>query len=53
MKQRFLELLRETKREGIEDLIKFLENSDFFTAPASTKFHGDYEGGLWEHSLKV
>ena len=53
MKERFLELLRETKREGMEDLIKFLENSDFFTAPASTKFHGDYEGGLLEHSLKV
>lgn len=53
MKQRCLELLREIKREGIEDLIKFLENSDFFTAPASTRFHGDYEGGLLEHSLKV
>ncbi len=53
MKQRFLELLRSTKREGMEELIKFLETSDFFTAPASTKFHGDYEGGLLEHSLKV
>lgn len=53
MKERFLELLRSTNREGIEELIKFLENSDFFTAPASTKFHGDYEGGLLEHSLKV
>ncbi len=53
MKERFLELLRSVKREGIEELIKFLEVSDFFTAPASTKFHGDYEGGLLEHSLKV
>ena len=53
MKERFLELLKSTNREGIEELIKFLENSDFFTAPASTKFHGDYEGGLLEHSLKV
>ena len=53
MKERFIELLRTTNREGIEDLIKFLENSDFFKAPASTKFHGDYEGGLLEHSLKV
>ena len=53
MKERFLELLRSTNREGIEELIKFLESSDFFTAPASTKFHGDYEGGLLEHSLKV
>lgn len=53
MKQRYLELLRTVKREGIEELIKYLESSDFFTAPASTKFHGDYEGGLLEHSLKV
>ena len=53
MKERFLELLRETNRDGIEDLIKFLENSDFFKAPASTKFHGNYESGLLEHSLKV
>ena len=53
MKEEFLNLLRSTKREGIEDLIKFIEKTDFFTAPASTKFHGDYEGGLLEHSMKV
>lgn len=53
MKERYLELLKTIKREGMEDLIKYLENSDFFTAPASTKYHGDYEGGLLEHSLKV
>ena len=53
MKEEFLELLRRVKREGIEDLIKFLENSDFFKAPASTRFHGDYEQGLVEHSLDV
>ena len=54
MKEKFLELLRSTNREGIEDLIKFIEEStDFFTAPASTRFHGDHEGGLLEHSLKV
>ena len=53
MKEKFLELLKTVKREGIEELIKYLESSDFFTAPASTKFHGDYEGGLLEHSLKV
>ena len=38
---------------GIEDLISFLEKTDFFTAPASTRFHGSFEGGLVEHSLKV
>ena len=53
MKEQFLELLKTVKRDGIEDLIKFLETSDFFKAPASTRFHGDYEGGLVAHSLKV
>ena len=54
MKEEFLELLRSTNREGIEDLIKFIEEStDFFKAPASTRFHGNYEGGLLTHSLKV
>ena len=46
MKEKFLELLRTVKRDGIEDLINFLEKSDFFKAPASTRFHGNYEGGL-------
>ena len=53
MKEEFLKLLRQVKREGIEDLINFLEKSDFFTAPASTRFHGNHEGGLVEHSMKV
>ena len=53
MKEEFLKILRSVKREGIEDFIKFLESTDFFTAPASTKFHGDYAGGLVEHSMKV
>ena len=53
MKEQFLELLRSTNREGIEELINFLEKTDFFTAPASTRFHGNHEGGLLEHSLKV
>ena len=53
MKERFLDLLREIKRDGMDDLLNFLESSDFLRAPASTKFHGNYEGGLVEHSLKV
>ena len=53
MKEQFLELLRQVKREGIEDLIEFIEKTDFFKAPASTRFHGSYEGGLVEHSMKV
>ena len=53
MKEKFIELLKSTNRPGIEDLISFLEKTDFFTAPASTRFHGSFEGGLVEHSLKV
>ena len=45
--------LRETRREGIENLIEYLEKSDFFIAPASIKYHGCYEGGLAEHSVNV
>ena len=53
MKQKFLELLGTVQREGMDNLIKFIESSDFFKAPASTRFHGDFEGGLLQHSLKV
>ncbi len=31
----------------------WLERSDFYTAPASTRFHGNYKGGLLEHSMNV
>lgn len=42
------------KREGADKLLAYLtEQSDFFTAPASTRYHGSYEGGLCEHSLNV
>ena len=40
-------------RDGIENLMQWLEGTDFFTAPASTRFHGSYAGGLVEHSLAV
>lgn len=53
MKEEFLGLLRSINREGMDKLIEFIEKSDFFKAPASTRFHGDYEGGLLEHSMKV
>ena len=53
MKEEFLNLLRSVNREGMDDLISFIEKSDFFKAPASTRFHGSYEGGLLEHSMKV
>ena len=53
MKEEFLKLLRSIQRAGIEQLIAFIESTDFFTAPASTRFHGDHAGGLLEHSMKV
>ena len=54
MKEKFLSLCRENiHREGIDKLLAWLEKSDFFTAPASTRFHGAHEGGLVEHSLNV
>jgi len=40
-------------REGSRDLLGWLRKSDFFTAPASTRFHLAYEGGLVEHSINV
>ena len=51
--ERFEQLLRSTNREGIENLISFIQKSDFYTAPASTRFHSCHEGGLLEHSLYV
>ena len=54
MIEEFKALLKSISREGMQDLINFIEErTDFYTAPASTRFHGDYEGGLVEHSLKV
>ena len=40
-------------RRGADRLLEWLMGSDFFTAPASTRFHAAYEGGLVEHSLNV
>ena len=52
-KERFIELLRSTGRQGIEEVVNYLEKSGFFTAPASTKHHLSFEGGLMEHSMNV
>lgn len=41
------------KRKGIDKLLEALDKSDFFTAPASTKYHDSVEGGLCYHSLRV
>jgi len=53
-KKKFIELLLSTKREGMDKLVNYLENeTDFFEAPASTKYHSSYVGGLLIHSLNV
>lgn len=53
-KDKFIELYSTyIKRPGAEELFKWIENSDFFTAPASTKYHEAYENGLCEHSVNV
>lgn len=49
----FKRLMAGVNREGSGSLMAFIESSDFFTAPASTRFHGAYDGGLLEHSLNV
>ena len=53
MKDEFINLLKSTNRENMDKLIDFIEKTDFFKAPASTRFHGAFEGGLVEHSMKV
>ena len=54
-KEEFIEIFREhIRRDGAEKLLDYLENkSDFFTAPASARYHCSYAGGLCEHSLNV
>lgn len=56
LKDRFIDIYKTNiRREGADKLLDYLTSSksDFFTAPASTRFHGSYEGGLLEHSLNV
>lgn len=54
-KEEFIKIYNENiKRDGADKLLDFLENkSDFFTAPASTRYHNAFEGGLLRHSLNV
>ena len=55
-KERFIEVFsNKIKREGADQLLAYLtsKSSDFFTAPASARYHNSKEGGLVEHSLNV
>jgi len=54
VKDEFISIYQEyIHREGADTLLEYLHRSDFFTAPASAKFHSAYVGGLAEHSLNV
>lgn len=53
MKERFIKELKDTGREGIDNLIKAMEEGGFFEAPCSGKFHLSEPGGLLAHSLNV
>lgn len=55
-RDRFIEIFKNNiKREGAEALLDYIcgPQSDFFTAPASTRYHNNCRGGLVNHSLNV
>ncbi len=53
-KEEFIEIYNENiSREGSKNLLEWMKKTDFFTAPASTKFHGACEYGLVMHSISV
>ena len=50
----FIEIYKNfIKRQGTEELLNWLLTTDFFVAPASTKYHCACEGGLVQHSVSV
>lgn len=56
IKEEFIDIYKTNiTREGSDKLLEYLTSSksDFFTAPASTRYHSAYAGGLAQHSLNV
>ncbi|MBQ3093052.1 MAG: hydrolase [Clostridia bacterium] len=54
LKEEFINIYKSNiAREGSDKLLEWLETTDFFTAPASTKFHCACEHGLLMHSINV
>ena len=52
--ERFIQIYTEhITRPGADKLLEWMKSTDFFEAPASSRFHGDYAGGLCEHSIHV
>lgn len=52
-KERFKKILSSIKRDGVSDILEYLETTDFYEAPASTKYHNNIKGGLCAHCLNV
>lgn len=52
-KEKILEILFSVKRDGVDKLISYLNDSTFFSDPASANGYNNYEGGLADHSLNV
>lgn len=52
-KKKIIDLLKKVDREGINTLVEWLQNNDFFEAPCSTKYHLSEKGGLAQHSINV
>lgn len=53
-KEEFIEIYNENiKRDGSQNLLEWMKKTDFFTTPASTKYHGACEFGLVMHSISV
>lgn len=54
LKDKYIKIFKDNiKREGANELLDFIEKSDFFTSPASTKYHSNFEGGLCFHCINV
>lgn len=54
MKNRRFDVFKDIMKDIVSDeMLVWLMENGFFTAPASTKYHGNYEGGLFDHSLEV
>lgn len=51
--ENFMMIYHDIERPGAAELLKWLQTTDLFTAPASTKYHGAYPGGLLDHILDV
>ena len=50
-RERIIELLRSTKRNGIENVISLLDSSDYFTVGCHS--HHQYTGGMADHALQT